>query len=164
MIRDGRVEVQALVPELDMSKIRPGQKARVVHGDITVTGTVRLVSPVVDAATRLGIAYVSLPADSGLVPGMFARAEIAVGTTDALSVPQEALVFRDGRPAVFSVGADDRVALRPLETGTRQDGWIEVKSGLDSAERIVVAGAGFLSDGDLVRVDSAAANGSNVTE
>jgi RND family efflux transporter MFP subunit len=164
MIRDGRIEVQGLVPELDIGKIKPGQRARVVHGDIAVTGTVRLVSPVVDPATRLGMAYVAVPADSGLRPGMFAKAEIAVGTTDALSVPQEALIFRDGRPAAFAVRADNRVALRPLETGTRQNGWVEVKSGLDLSDRIVVAGAGFLSDGDLVRVDSAAATGSNVTE
>jgi len=164
VIRDGRVEVQALVPELGIGRVEPGQQVRVVHGDVAVTGTVRLVSPVVDASTRLGVAYVALPPDSGLRPGMFARAEIAVGTVDALSIPQEALVFRDGRPAAFAVGADNRVALRPLETGTRENGWIEVKSGLDSSDRIVVAGAGFLNDGDLVGVESAAAHRSNVTE
>jgi RND family efflux transporter MFP subunit len=164
MIREGRIEVQALVPELDIGRIEPGQKARVVHGDIGVSGTVRLVSPVVNAATRLGMAYVTVPPDSGLKPGMFARAEIAIGTLDALSVPQEALVFRDGRPAAFAVGADDRVTLHMLETGRRQNGWVEVKSGLDRADRIVVAGAGFLNDGDLVRIDSAAVDRSNVTE
>ena len=164
MIRDGRVEVQALVPELEFGKIAPGQTARVVHGDIAVSGTVRLVSPVVDPATRLGIAYVALPADSGLKPGMFARAEIATGTLDALAVPQEALVFRDGRPAAFAIGADGRVKLRPVGTGTRENGWVEVKSGLECADRIVVAGAGFLNDGDLVRIDSAAADAPDATE
>jgi RND family efflux transporter MFP subunit len=164
VIRDGRVEMQALVPELGIDGIKPGQKVRVVHGDTAVTGTVRLVSPVVDASTRLGMVYVALPPDSGLKPGMFARAEIAVGTVVALSVPQEALVFRDGRPAAFAVGADNRVALRPLETGTSQNGWVEVKSGLGSADRIVVAGAGFLNDGDLVRVESAAVPAASVTE
>lgn len=164
MIRDGRVEVQALVPELEFGKIEPGQTARVVHGDVVATGTVRLVSPIVDPTTRLGIAYIALPADSGLKPGMFARAEIAVGKLDALAVPQEALVFRDGRPAAFAVGTDGRVKLRPVETGTRQNGWVEVKSGLERADRIVVAGAGFLNDGDLVRVDSAAADAPDATE
>lgn len=164
MIRDGRVELQAQVPELDFGKIKAGQRARIVHGDVAVNGTVRLVSPVVDPSTRLGIAYVALPADSGLKPGMFANAEIAVGTAERLAVPQDALVFRDGRPAAFAVGPDNRVTLRILETGTRQNGWIEVKGGLDPRERIVVAGAGFLNDGDLVRVDSASTTGSIVTE
>jgi RND family efflux transporter MFP subunit len=160
MIREGRVELQAQVPELDIGKVKAGQSARVVHGDVAVTGTIRLVSPVVDNATRLGMAYVALPADSALKPGMFASAEIAVGTRKGLALPQEALVFRDGRPAAFAVGADNRVSLRLLETGTRQNGWVEVKSGLDPTERIVVAGAGFLNDGDLVRVDSVASTAS----
>jgi RND family efflux transporter MFP subunit len=164
LIRDGRIELQALVPELDIDKLAPGQHARVIHGDVTVTGRIRLVSPVVDAATRLGMAYVTLPPDSGLKPGMFASAEIAVGAIDALSVPQEALVFPDGRPAAFAVGKDNRVALRLLETGVRQNGWVEIRAGLDSSDRIVVAGAGFLNDGDLVRVESAAALGPSVTE
>jgi RND family efflux transporter MFP subunit len=164
MIRDGRVELQALVPELDIAKIQAGQRARVIHGDVAVTGTVRLVSPVVEAASRLGMAYVSVPSDSGLKPGMFASAEIAVGATERLAVPQDALVFRDGRPAAFAVGPDNRVSLRILETGTRQNGWVEVKAGLDPTERIVIAGAGFLNDGDLVRVDSASVKGSSVTE
>jgi hypothetical protein len=56
------------------------------------------------------------------------------------------------------------VALRLLETGTRQNGWVEVRGGLDRADRIVVAGAGFLNDGDLVRIDSAAVTSSSVTE
>ena len=160
MIREGRVELQAQVPELDIGKVKAGQSAHVVHGDVAVTGTIRLVSPVVDNATRLGMAYVALPADSTLKPGMFASAEIAVGTRKGLAVPQEALVFRDGRPAAFAVGADNRVSLRLLETGTRQNGWVEIRSGLDPAERIVVAGAGFLNDGDLVRVDSVASTAS----
>jgi RND family efflux transporter MFP subunit len=164
LIRDGRVELQAQVPELDVAKIQPGQSARVIHGDAAVTGAVRLVSPVVDAASRLGMAYISVPSDSGLKPGMFASAEIAVGASDRLAVPQDALVFRDGRPAAFAVGADNRVSLRVLETGTRQNGWVEIKSGLDPSARIVVAGAGFLNDGDLVRVDSASVDGSSVTE
>jgi RND family efflux transporter MFP subunit len=168
MIRQGRVELQAHIPELDIGRIKAGQAARVIRGDEAVDGTVRLVSPVVDASTRLGLAYVSVPADSGLKPGMFATAEINVGVAEALAVPQDALVFRDGRPGAYRVGADNRVSLRLIETGARQDGWVEVRAGLERSDRIVIAGAGFLSDGDLVRIDSAAltgpAAGSGVTE
>lgn len=164
IIRDGRVELQAQVPELDIGRVKVGQPVRVVHGDDAVDGRVRLVGAVVDAATRLGIVYVELPPDSGLKPGMFANAEIAVGTAEALAVPQEALVFRDGRPAAFAVGAGNRVAVRALETGTRQDGYVEIRSGLGRGDRIVVAGAGFLNDGDLVRIDSAAAEPPGVAE
>ncbi len=116
----------------------------------------RLVSPVVDPATRLGLVYVAIPPGSGLKPGMFATAEINVGVADVLAVPQDALVFRDGRPGAYRVEPDNRVSLRLVDTGARQDGWVEVRTGLARDDRIVVAGAGFLSDGDVVRVGSAA--------
>jgi multidrug efflux pump subunit AcrA (membrane-fusion protein) len=61
------------------------------------------------------------------------------------------VLFRGGRPAVF-VLTGDRVALRPVTTGRRQDGVVEVTAGVAAGERVVVAGAGFLSDGDRVRV------------
>lgn len=164
MIRDGRVELQAQIAELDIGRIQAGQAARVIRGDAAVDGTVRLVSPVVDASTRLGLAYVAVPPGSALKPGMFASAEINVGVAETIAVPQDALVFRDGRPAAFAVGPDNRVSLRLVETGARQNGWVEVRSGLDRSDRIVIAGAGFLSDGDLVRIDSAAVTGSIVSE
>ncbi|MBP0493964.1 efflux RND transporter periplasmic adaptor subunit [Pararoseomonas indoligenes] len=151
LIRDGRIELDARVPELELAAVRPGQPVRVTHGDRVVTGTVRAVAPTVLAETRLGIVHVALPADSGLRPGMFARAEIQPGEAQGLTVPQSALLFREGRPAVLVV-SDDRVALRPITTGRRGEGVVEVTSGLAEGERVVATGAGFLSDGDRVRV------------
>ena len=86
---------------------------------------------------------------------MFARAEILPEATPALLVPQEAVLFREGRPAAFILSENDRVALRPLATGRRREGAVEVTGGLAPGERVVVAGAGFLSDGDRVRVAGA---------
>jgi multidrug efflux pump subunit AcrA (membrane-fusion protein) len=83
---------------------------------------------------------------------MFARAEILPEAAPALTVPQEAILFRDGRPAAFVLSENDRVALRPLATGRRREGAVEVTGGLAPGERVVVSGAGFLSDGDRVRV------------
>lgn len=151
LIRDGRIELDARVPELELAALQPGQPVRVTHGDRTVTGTVRAVAPTVSAETRLGIVHVALPEGSGLRPGMFARAEIRPGDAEGLTVPQSALLFREGRPAVL-VLAEDRVALRPVTTGRRGEGVVEVTSGLAEGERVVVTGAGFLTDGDRVQV------------
>lgn len=153
LIRDGRLELAARVPELDLAAIAPGQAVRVTHGERTIEGTVRMVAPVIAGDTRLGVVYVTLPPDSGLRPGMFARAEIAPPARPVPAVPQEAVVFRDHRPIAFVVpeGAD-RVAQRVLVTGARRDGRVEVVSGLAVGERVVVSGAGFLADGDVVRV------------
>jgi multidrug efflux pump subunit AcrA (membrane-fusion protein) len=90
---------------------------------------------------------------------MFARAEILPEAAPALTVPQEAILFREGRPAVFVLSeSGDRVSLRPLATGRRREGVVEVTEGLAPGERVVVSGAGFLTDGDRVRVAGAAAD------
>ncbi len=151
LVRDGRLELDARVPELELASLRPGQSVRVVHGDRVVMAELRAIAPTVSAETRLGIAHVALPHDAGLRPGMFARAEILPGDAPGLTVPQAAVLFREGRPAVF-VLQGERVALRPVSTARRQDGVVEVTSGLAEGERVVVSGAGFLSDGDRVRV------------
>ncbi|RAI57844.1 efflux RND transporter periplasmic adaptor subunit [Roseicella frigidaeris] len=154
LIRDGRLELDARVPELDLAGIAPGQAARVFHGEREIPAQVRAVAPVVAGDTRLGIVHLMLPAGSGLRPGMFARAEIAPPETPAaLTVPQEAVVFRAGAPVVFVLPAGtDHVAQRRLVTGQRGDGQVEVLDGLAEGERVVAAGAGFLTEGDRVRV------------
>lgn len=152
LIRDNRLELDARVPELEFAAVRAGQRVRVLHGDRRIEAEVRAVAPTVSADTRLGVVHIALPPESGLRPGMFARAEILPEAAPALTVPQEAILFRDGRPAAFVLSENDRVALRPLATGRRREGAVEVTGGLAPGERVVVSGAGFLSDGDRVRV------------
>ncbi|MFT8245851.1 efflux RND transporter periplasmic adaptor subunit [Roseomonas sp. BN140053] len=151
LIRDNRLELDARVPELELAALRPGQPVQVTHGDRAVTGEVRAIAPTVSADTRLGIVHVALPADSGLRPGMFARAAVSPGEAPGLTVPPSAILFRDGRPAVLAV-TGDRVALRPVSTGRRSEDAVEITDGLAEGERVVVSGAGFLSDGDRVRL------------
>ncbi|HEV7267651.1 MAG TPA: efflux RND transporter periplasmic adaptor subunit [Falsiroseomonas sp.] len=151
MIREGRVELDARVPELELAAVRPGQPVRVIHGERVIEAEVRAIAPTISPETRLGIVHVALPPDSGLRPGMFARAEIIPEPAPRLTVPQSALLFRDGSPAVL-VLEGERVALRPVETGLRREGVVEITTGLRPSERVVVSGAGFLRDGDRVRV------------
>ncbi|MBV1797945.1 efflux RND transporter periplasmic adaptor subunit [Siccirubricoccus sp. G192] len=151
LIRDNRLELDARVPELDLAGVSPGQAVRVLHGERMIEARVRMVAPIVAAETRLGLVHVALPEGSGLRPGMFARAEIRSEAPRAIAVPQQAVVFREGAPAVFVLPeGSERVALRRIETGARQEGMVEVASGLRPGERIVLTGAGFLSDGDRV--------------
>lgn len=153
LIRDGRLELAARVPELELPGIAPGQHVRVRHGANEIEGEVRAVAPVVAAETRLGTVHVALPAGSGLRPGMFAQAEILPAARPALVVPNEAVIFRDGRSTAFVLPeGSDRVALRAVRTGERRGGVIEILEGLQAGDRVVATGAGFLSDGDRVRV------------
>ncbi|WP_135466283.1 efflux RND transporter periplasmic adaptor subunit [Crenalkalicoccus roseus] len=153
LAREGRLELNARVPELELAAVAPGMAVRVTHGERVIEGRVRAIAPTVSAETRLGTVHVALPPESGLRPGMFARAEILAEAAPVLAVPQEAVVFRDGRPAVFVLAeGGEQVALRAIATGRRRDGMVEVREGLAAGERVVVAGAGFLEDGDRVRL------------
>jgi RND family efflux transporter MFP subunit len=153
LIRDGRVELAARVPELEFATIAPGQPVRVTHGDRVIEGRVRMLAPVIAGDTRLGIVHVALPEESGLRPGMFARAEFAPVAVPGIAVPQEAVVFRAGQAVVFVLAADGaHVEQRVVATGARREGLVEITQGLEEGERVVAAGAGFLADGDLVRV------------
>ncbi|WP_297800804.1 efflux RND transporter periplasmic adaptor subunit, partial [uncultured Brevundimonas sp.] len=77
MVRDGRLELDAQVPETSLPSLRAGQTARITSTQSEpTTGTIRIVTPEVDAQTRLGVARITLASGSGLKPGMFARAEI----------------------------------------------------------------------------------------
>jgi hypothetical protein len=135
-------------------------------GGSTVQGKVRMVAPTVDPATRNGIVYVDLPAlpvgaaggvAGGPRAGMFARGEFEIGSSSALTLPQSAVLMRDGFAWVFKVGSDNKVQQAKVNVGRRVADRIEVIDGVDANTRVVASGGGFLADGDMVRVVTAAA-------
>jgi RND family efflux transporter MFP subunit len=153
MIRQGRLEWRAEVAAPDLAKIRPGMAARVVpSGGTAVAGKVRMVAPTVDPLTRNGIVYVDLERSPEVRAGMFARGEFDVGTGQGLTLPQSALVLRDGFAYVLRVGPDQKVQSVKVGVGRRIGDRIEVSSGIDAGTRVVASGGAFLSDGDLVRI------------
>jgi hypothetical protein len=86
---------------------------------------------------------------------MFARGEFDLGATPAITLPQAAVVVRDGFSYVYRVNADNRVSQVKVQTGRVVGDRIEIVNGLAADARVVAAGAGFLNDGDLVRVADA---------
>jgi RND family efflux transporter MFP subunit len=154
MVRDGRLELDAQVPETDLPALRAGQTATITSNEgVTTTGTIRIVTPEVDAATRLGLARITLSPGSGLKPGMFARAAIDAGAQPATVVPTGAVLYRNNKAGVFVLGADNAASFRPVTVLSRRDDQTSV-SGVEPGVRVVVQGAGFLSDGDKVTVST----------
>ena len=164
MIRQGRLEWRAEVAANDMAALRPGMSAVVTAGNgPAIKGTVRMVAPTVDPLTRNGIVYVDLPstgtpdAAGAARAGMFARGEFEIGSGTGLTLPQSAVLLRDGFSYVLRVGPDSKVASVKVGTGRRLGDRIEITGGLDVTARVVAAGGGFLTDGDTVRVVEAPA-------
>jgi RND family efflux transporter MFP subunit len=158
LIRQGRLEWRAEVTSAELGRITTGTTAVITAASgAQLAGRVRTVGPTVDPQTRTALVYVDLtplpgPASGSARAGMFAHGEFNLGATPALTVPQSALVVRDGFSYVYRVNADGRVNQLKVQTGRFQDGRVEVTSGLAADARIVASGAGFLNDGDLVRV------------
>jgi len=154
MVRDGRLELDAQVPETDLPALRAGQTATITSNEgVTTTGTIRIVTPEVDAQTRLGLARITLSPGSGLKPGMFARAAIDAGAQPATVVPTGAVLYRNNKAGVFVLGADNAASFRPVTVLSRRDDQTSV-SGVEPGVRVVVQGAGFLSDGDKVTIST----------
>ncbi|MDR2260972.1 MAG: efflux RND transporter periplasmic adaptor subunit [Azoarcus sp.] len=157
LIRRGRLEWRAELTEAELERLAPGAPARLALADgRTVTGAVRMVAPTVDARTRTGLAYVDLPPEAALRPGMFVRGAFDLGGSPALTVPLQAVLMREAFSYVFRLEADGTVRQVKVATGRRMQERIEITAGLEADARIVVAGAGFLNDGDAVRVEPAA--------
>ena len=157
MIRQGRLEWRAEVTSNELGRITVGMPARItLPGGQSTSGTVRMVAPTVDLQTRTGLVYVDLPkAGTAAKAGMFAKGEFSFGSSNALTVPQQAVVVRDGFSYIFQLGADQRVVQRKVQVGRRVGERIEVM-GVAPEAVLVASGAGFLNDGDLVKVALAA--------
>jgi RND family efflux transporter MFP subunit len=162
MIRQGRLEWRAEVIAADLSRLKPGTHAQVKAANGSeLTGKVRMIAPTIDPQTRSALVYVDLPATMGanapFKAGMFASGQFELGTSNAMTVPQQAVVVRDGFSYVFRLNTDSRVSQVKVDSGRRLGDRIEVVKGLAADALVVVDGAGFLNDGDLVRNVPAAA-------
>lgn len=155
LIRKGRLEWRAELTADELMQIRKGMAAEISVGEgRVVKGRVRAISPSVDPQTRYGHALIDLPNDAGLIAGLFARGEIRLGDAHeiAQTLPQSAVVQRDGAAYVYAIGADGRVQERKVVLGQRFGDRIAIVSGLDIGVPVAESGGAFLTDGDLVQV------------
>jgi RND family efflux transporter MFP subunit len=153
LIRGGRLEWRAEVAAPDLLKLKPGQRVRITPtgGDV-IEGRLRMLAPVIDIQTRNGLVYVDLPASDTARAGMFARGDFEIGASEVMTLPQSAVQLREGFSYVMRVGPDSRVIQTKVTPGRRAGHRVEIVGGLDAQDRVVISGAAFLGDGDLVRV------------
>ena len=162
LIRQGRLEWRAEVTSAELGRLTAGTTALVTAASgARLAGRVRMIGPTVDPQTRSALVYVDLKPLPGIAAsaraGMFARGEFDLGAVPALTVPQQAVVVRDGFSYVYRVNPDHRLAQLKVRAGRIAGDRVEILQGLAADARIVATGAGFLNDGDLVRVVDAPA-------
>jgi len=166
MLRRSRLEWRGELTANELARVTVGASARIsAPGGGQWQGKVRMLAPTVDAQSRVGLVYVDLigPMDknaAALKPGMYAPGEFVLGQTPALTVAQQAVVVRDGFSYCFRLQSDGRVTQTRINTGRRANSpagpVIEVTDGLEADALVVSSGAGFLRDGDGVKVAGSA--------
>lgn len=150
LISGGAIELEGEAFEARLARLAPGQKADVIVGDSHIPGTVRLVSPEIDRATRLGRLRILLEPSQAARVGGYARGVVETRRVDAVAVPSSALLY-DGAQALLQVVKGDRVETRKVQVGIAAKGFSEITSGVADGESIVARAGPFLRDGDAVR-------------
>jgi HlyD family secretion protein len=164
VMRDGELELQVEVPETQLPQVQPGTSVWIksdADSKINLRGTVREIAPTIDAKTRKALVKVDLPASDRLRAGMFLKAIITTTTSQGTTVPAKAVLPQpDGSKIVYKLGENDTAIAQRVEVGqiigqSTEDlanMHIEILKGLQSGDRIIVNGAGYVKDGDRVKV------------
>jgi HlyD family secretion protein len=153
LVRQNRLEWRAELMAEQLVPIQPGQEVYInLDNGEAIKGTVRVKSPTIDPNTRKAYVYVDLPVSGSIRPGMFVRGEILLGQKEALTVPESALVMRDGYSYVFELDANRRAMQRKVVTGRRSNRRVEILDGLDPNAVVVATGGAFLNSGDTVLI------------
>ncbi len=153
LVRQGRLEWRAEVTPSEVGRIRVGQAVQVTAATgAQIAGQVRAIAPGADPQTRNILVFVDLPRHADLKAGTFAKGFFDLGQSEALTVPSESIVVRDGSPYVFVIDGQNIASQRKVRTGRRMDERVEVLEGLRPDESVAVQGAGFLNEADLVKV------------
>jgi RND family efflux transporter MFP subunit len=155
MIRQSRLEWRGELTAQQMAHIKTNQRVVLaLPNGATTSARVRQMAPSLDSQTRLGTVYADIEAGSAARAGMYAKGSVALSESAAIVVPAASVIVRDGRSYVPKVTQDRRVTLQAVSVGRRQDGAVEILSGIKPGDQVAVQGAGFLNDGDIVRVAS----------
>lgn len=166
IVRGNKLELQLKVPETQLAQVQPRTPVQITSDSdkrIKLAGTVRDILPLVDPQSRQATVRVDLPQSEFLKSGMFLRGSIATATSQGLTVPTQAILPQsDGSSIVYKLAGENTVQAQKVEVGEISggavgdltDAKIQIKQGLKSGDRVVVAGAGYLKDGDRVKVVS----------
>jgi RND family efflux transporter MFP subunit len=144
---------EADVPEAVVGAITLGDRlpVRIAAMPADLEGVVSEIAPTADPGSRTLVVKLDLPAAPGLRAGQFGRVAMPVGGTSALRVPSSAVVVRGQMELVFVVG-DGKARLRIVKTGKRIGDDVEVVSGVEAGETLVVENASALVDGQPLQL------------
>ena len=155
LARHGEIEMRGQVAEQDVPMLKIGEQAEVRLEGVAhpFTGTIWQIGPIIDPTSRQGTVRIALSSeDQDLRPGAFARADIQVGSSNGIILPQTAVLADEQGTYVLIVGPDDKLLRRKVQVaGARSEGLL-ISDGLAGSERVVAIAGAFLRVGEAVSV------------
>jgi len=143
------LRLEVTVKEQDILSIQPGNPVRVRIDAVPGTeirGTVSQVVQASDVRTHSFIVKIDIPANKGLITGMYGKAYFTIGKHEAILVPKSAVVEMSGISGVYLVSADKGAVFQMVQVGEEHGNFVEVISGLKRGDRVI-------SDKHLGRMD-----------
>ncbi len=157
IIENGNLELLLKLPETDVTQIKIGQEVAIksdIDKSLILSGQVIEIVPQVTEQSRQIIVKVSLPQVDSIKPGMFLKGEIITESNQGLTVPIKAVLPQsDGSAIAYKLGDNNIVNAVKIEMGEILPyEKIEIKSGLNINDKVVVKGAAYLKDGNKVNI------------
>ena len=154
-----QLRLNATVAEGDLRSVSLGDKISVVIdalGEKALDGVVGQILPAGDSQTHTFTVKVDLPAELGLKTGMFGRFQLEKGTSKTIRVPWAAVVERGELTSVFAVGSDQIARLRWVKVGRRLGQQVEILSGVNVGESVLLDATRGIDDMTVKIVDTTA--------
>ncbi|RVU05052.1 efflux RND transporter periplasmic adaptor subunit [Novosphingobium umbonatum] len=148
----GEMEMRARLSETDLQQLKLGQEVKVspVGSAKQFTGKIWQISPVIDPATRQGVARIALAYSPDIRPGGFASAEIRSGTISAPLLPESALQSDNAGNYVFVINGSNKAERRRVKIALVTEKGVAIASGLNGSEKVVLRAGAFLNEGETV--------------
>ncbi len=150
-----RLAVSAEIPAAEAGDLKPGNPVE-VPAATPVTTELLFVSPNVDKDNGTVLVRALLPADSGLRPGQFVPLRIVTAVhTNCLAAPAESVVTDESGKSVIALVKGDEAAQTPVQTGLRENGWVEIDAPeLKAGDVVVTVGAYGLPEKTKISVQN----------
>ena len=159
LLRQNKLEWVVQIDAADLARVKPNMLAQInIANNKTISGKIRSISPQLDSKSRLANVRVVLDGTPDIAVNTYADGKILIGNAAAITVPSAGLVIKDGKTWIFRVKNNSAEQVL-VNIGRRQQNEIEIVSGINVGDTLVLEGAGFLNDGDKVSVKAAPTNG-----
>ncbi|MFN8673504.1 MAG: efflux RND transporter periplasmic adaptor subunit [Candidatus Sericytochromatia bacterium] len=155
IVRNNRFEFQAKVPEIDIKNIKVGDEVKIssdANPLLKTKGKIRQIGPGIDQVSRQTTVRIDVDYVKGLQAGQFVKGTVNIGKIQAAVIPAKSIISLDGLNKVFLVNKDSVVTSKTVKTGENKGSLIQILSGLSPEDEVITQGAGFLKDGDKVKV------------